>query len=92
MRFSKTGKNKLTLSREAAKMNENLIGKAGVDVPVKINRELGPGMLESVYEVVLARGLECRGLRAERQVPVPITYGGMRFEGEFRADIGNEWG
>jgi hypothetical protein len=59
-------------------MNENLIGKAVVDVVVKINRELGPGVLE------------CGGLRAERQVLVLITYGGMRFEEELRADIGNE--
>ncbi len=68
-------------------MNENLIGKAVVDAAVKVHRELGPGLLESVYEVVLARELECRGLRVERQVPVPITYDGMRFEEGFRADI-----
>jgi GxxExxY protein len=68
-------------------MNENAIGKEVVDSAVKVHRELGPGLLETVYEVVLAKGLERRGLRAERQVPVPIHSGGVRFEEGFRADI-----
>jgi hypothetical protein len=38
-----------------AKMNENVIGKAVVDAAVKVHRELGPGLLETVYEVVLAK-------------------------------------
>ncbi len=68
-------------------MNENAIGKEAVDAAVKVHRELGPGLMETVYEVVLARELEKRGLRVERQVPVPIVYGGMRFEEGFRADL-----
>jgi len=68
-------------------MNENVIGKDVVDAAVKLHRELGPGLLETVYEVVLARELQGRGLRIERQVPVPIVYAGMRFEEGFRADI-----
>lgn len=68
-------------------MKENEIGKAVVDAAVKVHRELGPGLLETVYEVVLARELENRGLCVERQVPVPILYGGIRFEEGFRADI-----
>jgi GxxExxY protein len=68
-------------------MNENYIGKEVVDAAVKVHRELGPGLLETVYEVVLARGLQRRSLHVERQVPVPIVYGGMRFEEGFRADI-----
>ena len=43
-------------------------------------------MLESVYEVVLAHELEKRGLRIERQKPVPIEFEGIRFEEGFRAD------
>jgi GxxExxY protein len=57
-----------------------------VDSAVQVHRELGPGLLETVYEVVLAKELE-RGLRVERQVPVPIYYGGVRFEEGFRADM-----
>ena len=68
-------------------MNENLIGKEVVDAAVQVHRELGPGLLESVYEVVLAKELENRGLRVERQVPVPIHHRGLQFEEGFRADI-----
>ena len=68
-------------------MNENLIGKEVVDAAVQVHRELGPGLLESVYDVVLAKELENRGLRVERQVAVPIHHRGLRFEEGFRADI-----
>jgi GxxExxY protein len=67
-------------------MTENEIGKVVVDAALKVHRELGPGLLETVYEVVLARELERRGLRVERQVPVPIVYERLRFEEGFRAD------
>ena len=68
-------------------MDENEIGKNVVDAAVQIHRELGPGLLESVYEVVLAKELENRGLSVQRQVPVPIMYRGIRFDEGFRADI-----
>ena len=68
-------------------MNEDGIGKEVVDAAVQVHRKLGPGLLETVYEVVLAKELERRGLRVERQVPVPILYGNLRFEEGFRADI-----
>ena len=68
-------------------MEENEIGKIAVDAAVQIHRELGPGLLESVYEVVLAKELENRGLSVQRQVPVPIVYRGIRFDEGFRADI-----
>lgn len=68
-------------------MTENEIGKVVVDAALKVHRELGPGLLETVYEVVLARELERRGMRVERQVPVPIVYEGLRFEEGFRADM-----
>ena len=68
-------------------MDENEIGKIAVDAAVQIHRELGPGLLESVYEVVLAKELENRGLSVQRQVPVPIVYRGIRFDEGFRADI-----
>ena len=68
-------------------MNENEIAKEVVDAAVHIHMELGPGLLETVYEVVLARELESRGLKVERQVPVSIVYRGLRFEEGFRADM-----
>ena len=68
-------------------MTENEIGTIVVGAAIAIHRELGPGLLESVYEVVLARVLEDKGLKVERQVSVPIEYRGIRFDEGFRADI-----
>ncbi|MFA5263144.1 MAG: GxxExxY protein [Opitutaceae bacterium] len=68
-------------------MNENEIGKIIVDAAVTVHRELGPGLLETVYEAILARELMDRGLNVERQVPVSIQFRGIRFEEGFRADI-----
>jgi GxxExxY protein len=68
-------------------MDENTIGKAIVDSAVHVHRALGPGLLETVYEVVLARELESRGLQILRQVPVPILYKDHTFQEAFRADI-----
>ena len=68
-------------------MTENEIGKIVVDAAVALHRELGSGLLETVYEVLLARKLSERGLAVERQVAVPIEYQGVRFEEGFRADI-----
>jgi iron complex transport system substrate-binding protein len=58
-----------------------------IDAAMKIHRELGPGLLESVYEIVLARALQRRGLHVERQRAVPIEYDGLVFEEGFRADL-----
>jgi GxxExxY protein len=68
-------------------MTENEIGKIIVDSAVAVHRELGPGLLESVYEVILAYELGQRGLGVERQVPIPIRYKGMMFDEAFRADV-----
>jgi GxxExxY protein len=58
-----------------------------VDAAVKLHAGLGPGLLESVYEMVLGRALQRRGLRVERQVPVSFDFDGMRFDEGFRADL-----
>ena len=68
-------------------MDENGIGKDVVDAAIAVHRELGPGLLETVYEVVLIDELQKRGLKAERQVPVAITCRGVRFDEGFRVDI-----
>ncbi len=68
-------------------MTEDQISEEVVDAAVKVHTQLGPGLLESVYESVLSRELEQRGLRIERQVPIPIEYEGLRFNEGFRADI-----
>ena len=48
---------------------------------------MGPGLLESVYEVILADELKNRGLKVERQVPIPISFRGYQFDEGFKADI-----
>ena len=68
-------------------MTENEIGKIVVDAAIKVHRALGPGLLETVYEIVLAHELTRRGLRVDRQVPVSIEYCGIKFDEGFRAGI-----
>lgn len=68
-------------------MTENEIGKIVVDCSVRLHMELGPGLLENVYEVILAHMLRESGLRVERQVPIPIVFHGIRFDEGFRADM-----
>lgn len=68
-------------------MNVETIATIAIDCGLKIHQKLGPGLLESAYEAVLAHSLELRGLRVERQKLIPITYEGLTVEGGFRADI-----
>ena len=68
-------------------MTENEIGKIALDSAFAVHRELRPGLLESVYEAVLAAELLQRGLSVKRQVPVTIRYKGMTFDEAFRADL-----
>jgi GxxExxY protein len=68
-------------------MTENEISKIVVDAAVKIHQDLGPGLLESVYETALAYVLLKRGLSCARQLPIPILYDGLEFDEGFRADI-----
>lgn len=68
-------------------MNENEIGKIIVNCAVHLHKELGPGLLETVYEVILARQLQDEGLKVDRQIPIPIEFKGIRFDEGFRADM-----
>jgi len=68
-------------------MHENQIGTIIVESAIELHRNLGPGLLETVYEITLAHALELRGLKVERQVGVKIVYGGHVFEEGFRADL-----
>jgi len=54
---------------------------------IKVHRNLGPGLFESVYERCLVYELECHLLRFERQVPLPLVYGGVRITCAYRADL-----
>ena len=68
-------------------MNENEIGTIVVDCAVRLHRDLGPGLLETVYEVILERMFHEAGLKAKRQIPISIEYKGIRFNEGFRADL-----
>lgn len=68
-------------------MTENEIGTRVLEAAIRVHRELGPGLLETVYEVILARELSDLGLEVERQVPVAIRYKGITFDEGFRADL-----
>jgi GxxExxY protein len=68
-------------------MTENEIAREVVDAAYKIHVTLGPGLLESVYETVLAYELKKRGLQFVRQKPIPIKYEDVEFDEGFRADI-----
>lgn len=68
-------------------MTENDIGTVIIKTATEIHKKLGSGLLENVYEVVLMQELRKQGLKAERQIPIPIKYDGYQFEEGFRADI-----
>ncbi len=61
---------------------EQIIGAA-----IEVHRELGPGLLESVYEECLCRELEIRGIPIKRQVLVPIIYKGEQLKTPYRCDL-----
>jgi GxxExxY protein len=68
-------------------MSENDIAQIVVDAAFHVHKETGPGLLESVYEIILVDELERRGLSVERQVALPIIYKGRVLDEGFRADI-----
>ena len=68
-------------------MTENEIGTIVVDEAIALHMALGPGLLETVYEVILMHRLRKRGLQVERHVAIPIEYDGIRFDEGFRADL-----
>jgi GxxExxY protein len=68
-------------------MTENEIAKNVVDAAYVVHCELGPGLLEHVYEIELQHELKKRGLNADRQVPIDIVYDNIRFDEGFRIDL-----
>ncbi len=67
--------------------SENELSTIVVDLCYQIHRDLGPGLLESVYERILEKCLIDKGLFVERQKVIPITFHGMVFDEGFRADL-----
>lgn len=73
--------------RKESTLLENEVARQIVDSAWKVHHTLGPGLLESVYEIALAHELGKRGLQVERQVPIPVVYDNVRFDEGFRADL-----
>jgi GxxExxY protein len=65
----------------------NEISGQVVDARIAVHSELGPGLLESVYEIALAYELRQRGFLVERQIPVPVQYRGIKFDEGYRLDL-----
>lgn len=74
------------VEREASRDVEE-IAREVVDAAFKVHRELGPGLLESAYEIALFHELTKRGLRTRRQVPVHVKYDGVDLGVGFRVDV-----
>ena len=68
-------------------MTDDDIGTHLISCALRVHSELGPGLLESVYEICLVHELKKAGIHTERQVVVPITYDGLTFEEGFKVDI-----
>jgi len=67
---------------ELNQLTDIIIGTA-----IDIHRRLGPGLLESVYRIVLAHELRKRGLKVDSEVSIPLVWDGVQIDAGFRADI-----
>jgi len=67
--------------------NFNPLTEAIIGAQMEVHRSLGPGLLESTYEMCLCRELSLRGIPFERQVPIPVRCKGVKLDCGYRADI-----
>jgi iron complex transport system substrate-binding protein len=84
--FAREGAKTAKGSRVAERLLEPVTAEI-VDAAYKLHVGLGPGLLESVYQAVLSRDLERRGLRVEQQKVISFEYDGMLFKDAFRLDL-----
>jgi GxxExxY protein len=68
-------------------MKYNELSHLVLEVAIDVHRRLGPGLLESVYQTILAHELIKRGLTVEKEVPIPLHWDNLHFEIGFRADL-----
>ena len=78
---------KLNLSNKMELTELNKISGTIVDAAIEVHKELGPGLLESVYEICLAKEIIRRGLIVQRQVYLPVVYKNEELELNFRIDL-----
>jgi GxxExxY protein len=65
----------------------NIISKEILDASFQVHKEMGPGLLESIYELCLMKELQLRGLNVQNQVSIPLIYKGFEISKDFRIDI-----
>ena len=68
-------------------MTENELARLAIDCGLRVRRKLGPGLLENIYEECLVYELKKKGLKVERQVPLPLKYEEITFSTSYRLDI-----
>jgi GxxExxY protein len=68
-------------------MDLNLITESIIGAAIQVHRALGPGLLESTYEVCLMHELAQKGLEVDKQVPIPIIYKDVRLDAGYRIDL-----
>ena len=73
--------------REEIAAEVNLVSGQVVDAALAVHKELGPGLLESVYETCLVHELQERDLAVSRQTPLPVCYKGVRLDAGLRLDL-----
>lgn len=69
------------------KKSYNILSKELLDAAIAVHREMGPGLLESVYELCLLKELQLRKIFVENQLPVPLFYKGVDLNKDFRIDL-----
>lgn len=77
----------MTDDHEPLSAKTEAVGRAVVDACLQVHRALGPGLLESAYELCLTHELERRGLAVARQVALPLNFGDIRLEAGYRIDL-----
>jgi GxxExxY protein len=69
------------------KLRYNNLSKVILDASIFVHKEVGPGLLESAYELCLAKELNLRGIKSQRQVYLPLLYRGEELNKDFRIDL-----
>jgi GxxExxY protein len=77
----------MEFSPDGSEKRENQISAVILDAAIAVHTALGPGLLESAYEACLAYELASRGLNVKTQMPLPITYRGVKVDAAYRIDL-----
>ena len=78
-----------TKNTENTEVRKKLNGltKSVIGAAIEVHRALGPGLLESAYEICFCRELNLREIRFQRQVPIPLEYKGVKLDCGYRSDV-----